>query len=293
MRTAVLDTRHVTTYEYGEPALRSQNILRVAPRETRWQRAIRSRVDVDPTPEGVGTHRDYFGNETHSFEINEPHARLVISASNSVELREPVLPDPAATAPWETVRGRCFPCQGPDAFEAAEYLYDSRRVTRGGRFGEYARTSFPAGRAVFDAALDLNRRIHREFQYDPGSTEVDTPVEDALRTRSGVCQDFAHVMIACLRSMGIPARYVSGYLRSNPKFVGVEASHAWVSFYCPDTGWIDLDPTNDVAPSLGHVTLAWGRDYADVPPGKGVTLGGGEQKISVGVGVTEREQPCE
>ncbi|MCC6536744.1 MAG: transglutaminase family protein [Bryobacterales bacterium] len=280
MSTAVrLRTEHVTTYRYSEAALQCHNHARLTPRATARQRLISCQLDVSPEAEPTGTFEDYFGNHVYGFQVRRAHTELVITATSVTEVDPLPAFDAAATAPWDQ------PGELP-LREAAQFLYDSPRVKRQPAFARYAGASFAAGRPLLEAALELNRRIHREFKYASGETSVDTPVETALEKRTGVCQDFAHVMLGCFRTLGIPARYVSGYLRSNPKFVGAEASHAWVAVYCHGLGWIDLDPTNNLVPSTDHVTLAWGRDYSDVPPVKGITLGGGEQKIDVGVGVT-------
>lgn len=275
-----LRAEHVTTYRYSEAALQCHNHARLTPRTTARQRLISCRLDVSPEAEPTGAFEDYFGNHVYGFQVRRAHTELVITATSVTEIDPLTSFNPAATAPWDR-RDQDLPLH-----DAAQFLYDSPRVKRSAAFAKYASASFPAGRPLMEAALDLNRRIHREFKYSAGATSVDTKVETALEKRTGVCQDFSHVMLGCFRTLGIPARYVSGYLRSNPKFVGAEASHAWVAVYCAGLGWIDLDPTNNLVPSTDHVTLAWGRDYSDVPPVKGVTLGGGEQKIDVGVGVT-------
>lgn len=274
-----LATRHVTTYRYTEPALECKNHARLTPRATPHQRVIASRIEISPEPEPIREHADYFGNTVHSFRVNREHTKLVIVATSVTELTARTGVEFAESPAWEHA--------DDGSFEAAEFLQDSPRVRRSAALAAYARPSFTASRPLLEAVRDLNARIHREFKYASGSTEVDTPLEEALARRTGVCQDFAHVMAGCLRSLGMPARYVSGYLKSSPKFVGAEASHAWVAVYCPGIGWVDFDPTNNLAPSTDHVTLGWGRDYSDVPPVKGITLGGGEQEIEVGVGVIQ------
>lgn len=286
MTATRLTARHVTTYRYTEPALQCQNHVRLTPRNSARQRLIDCRLEIEPEPEPVRLHMDYFGNAVQSFRVTHEHAKLVIVATSVAELEPLAGFDFAATPAWETLKDYVERHSNDDAFEAAQFLYDSPRVRRSTALADFARPVFTPGRPVLESALALNRKIHREFKYDSDSTDVDTPVEAALARRTGVCQDFAHVMAGSLRSLGVPSRYVSGYLKSSPEFVGTEASHAWVSVFCPGHGWIDFDPTNDLVPSLGHVTLAWGRDYGDVPPVKGITLGGGDQEIEVGVGVT-------
>jgi transglutaminase-like putative cysteine protease len=173
-----------------------------------------------------------------------------------------------------------------DNFEASQFVFESPLVTLGEQFASYSAPSFEAGRPILDAANALSRRIFEEFKYDKRATTISTPIDEVLQSRHGVCQDFAHLMIACLRSLELPARYVSGYLRSDANLTGAEASHAWVSVWCPVLGWQAFDPTNNTMPSGRHVTLAWGRDYSDVTPVKGVALGGGEHVISVSVDVS-------
>jgi transglutaminase-like putative cysteine protease len=173
----------------------------------------------------------------------------------------------------------------PDTLEAFEYVCDSPFVAAGPELAAYARASFPAGRGLLEAVDDLCHRIHSEFTYEPNTTNIDTPLLETLKARRGVCQDFAHVMIGALRSQRLAARYVSGYLRSGADYQGAEASHAWVSVYLPGAGWVDVDPTNDIRPGTGHLTLGWGRDYGDVTPVKGIALGGGQQLVEVEVRV--------
>jgi transglutaminase-like putative cysteine protease len=192
--------------------------------------------------------------------------------------------------PWEDV-ARSLPTDYTSAgLGAYQFTFESPRIRIRPEFAAYALESFTPKRPMLEALLDLTTRIHRDFRFDSKVTNVRTPPEDVFRKRRGVCQDFAHVQIACLRSLNLPARYVSGYLRTypppgRPRLVGADASHAWVSSYCPGVGWVDLDPTNNVVPSDGHVTLAWGRDYGDVSPLRGLILGGGAHTVKVSVDV--------
>ena len=186
---------------------------------------------------------------------------------------------------WEAVRDELAAHARPETLEAFEFVFDSPFVTAGAELAAYAGPSFPAGRGLLDGVDDLAHRIHTEFTYEPNATTIDTPLLDSLKARRGVCQDFSHVMIGALRSLHLAARYVSGYLRSGTEYQGAEASHAWVSVYLPGTGWVDVDPTNDIRPGTGHVTLGWGRDYGDVTPVKGIALGGGQQRVDVEVRV--------
>jgi transglutaminase-like putative cysteine protease len=277
---------HSTTYKYSDPVSLCHSEVHLAPRATHNQSVISHELEIHPRPESSAVRRDCFGNDATYFAIEELHHRLSIVATSVVDMRmaEPI--DPGPTPPWEQVREAISRHESDEALEAIQFVFESPRVAIGPEFAAYAEACFPAGRPVLEGARELCRRINREFDYDQRATTVTTPVGEVLRLREGVCQDFAHVMIACLRSLGLPCRYVSGYLRSSPEAVGAQASHAWVSVFCPGFGWFDLDPTNNMMPSGDHVTIAWGRDYSDVSPVKGVTLGGGQQEIEVNVAVT-------
>ena len=283
----MLEVQHSTAYHYAEPVLQGRNDAWLLPRETPTQKVCDARVGIEPEPESVSRRTDYFGNQVISFEINDLHQDLLVIARSRVEITPRDLPTPDDTPVWETVRALSEPVLGAEQADAAIYLFSSQLVRRNAAFLSYMERSFTPARPVFAAAADLSSRIFRDFRYVPGATKVDTAPEEVFKHRRGVCQDFAHFLIGCLRTAGVPARYVSGYLRSRPGFVGAEASHAWVSFYCPGFGWIDLDPTNNVIPSRSHVVLSWGRDYQDVPPIRGVALGGGDHEVDVSVGVTE------
>lgn len=275
---------HSTRYRYDATVSQCQSEVRLTPRALPWQALIESRIEATPGPSSVEAHKDYFGNDVTTFTILESHDRFSIVATSVVDVQ----PRPAAAAsdmPWEAVRDELAAHARPDTLEAFEYVFDSPFVPIGAELAAYARPSFAAGRGLLDAVDDLSHRIHTEFKYQPNTTSVDTPVLDALKARRGVCQDFSHVMIGALRSQRLAARYVSGYLRSGADYQGAEASHAWVSVYLPGTGWVDVDPTNDVRPATGHLTLGWGRDYGDVTPVKGIALGGGHQLVEVDVRV--------
>jgi transglutaminase-like putative cysteine protease len=207
-----------------------------------------------------------------------------------------VAPDPTQTPPWEEVRDQLARDRSPAWLDAFQFTFDSRYVLAAARYADYAANSFTPGRPILEAALDLTRRIHKAFVYDPRATTLATPVAEVFEKRRGVCQDFAHLMLACLRSLGLAVRYVSGYLSTVPppgkeRLVGADATHAWVSVFCGLGGWIDLDPTNDQIPADRHVLLAWGRDYDDVSPLKGVILGGGQHVVKVSVDVLPEGPP--
>ena len=279
----IYQIRHVTRYSYALPVTTTHSELRLTPRELPWQHLVRNVVTVEPPYETMRGFRDYFGNAVRYCAILAPHHELAIIAESIVEVQETNPLMPAATPAWEEVRDSLRAFADPVALQAFEFAAESRYVRWTAEIAQYALASLIPGRPILEAAAELSSRIHRDFRYLPESTDIDTSVEDVFRSRRGVCQDFAHLLIAMLRAHGLAARYVSGYLRSGN--VGAEASHAWVGVFVPGHGWVDLDPTNDVIVSTNHITLAWGRDYADVTPVKGITLGGGDHTIEVEVRV--------
>jgi transglutaminase-like putative cysteine protease len=279
--------RHITTYAYTEPVTLSQNLAHLAIRGSAHQQVSEARIDIDPPPAVVRRRSDYFGNPTDAFTIASQHSRLVVSSQSVVEVTAPITPDPMSTPSWDdsSVQG------GGSDLAAAEYRYDSAQIPCAAVLRAYAQPDFTPGRPVLAAALAFNARINREFVYDPAATNVSTPVLDALDLRRGVCQDFAQVLIGSLRTLGLCARYVSGYLETTPppgrpRLVGADATHAWAQVWCgPHAGWIDLDPTNACIPGERHILVAIGRDFADVSPLKGMVLGGGQAEVTVGVDV--------
>lgn len=281
---------HRTHYEYGGEVVNSHNEVHLLPRSLPTQSPSRIELRIDPTPDSVRWRRDYFGNDLVFFVLQTPHHELTIRTESRVEIQAVPAFDATRSPAWEEVVERVRADDSAEALEAFEYVFDSPFVPASPSLADYARASFPSGRPFAEGALDFSHRIFTDFRYDPDATTLDTPVEEALRDRHGVCQDYAHVMIGGLRSLGLPARYVSGYLASarrpaDAKLIGDEASHAWVGAWCPVLGWIAFDPTNDLVPSDRHVVLAYGRDYDDVSPVKGVTLGGGSHIVSVAVSV--------
>jgi len=281
---------HITSYRYSQAVSICHNEARLTPRSTSYQRLLRSQLLVEPA---VATHDrgvDYFGNGVHWFSLQEAHTHLDVTAVSEVDLSPFQAPAAALSAAWESARDRLREDRSPDGLAAYELVFESPHIRFDPDLVAYAQASFPRGRPLLEAVLDLTRRIHTEFQYQPGSTTVATPLREVLRARRGVCQDFAHLEIGMLRSLGLSARYVSGYVYNRPRggepaLTGGDASHAWLSVYCPDFGYVDFDPTNGVIPSDEHVTLAWGRDFSDASPLKGVILGGGEHTVSVSVDV--------
>jgi len=281
---------HVTTYSYEEIVSIGHNEVRLEPRSTPRQRRPVTALAIEPTPAVIATELDYFGNPTTFFTVQEPHSRMVLTARSDLELAAARPLEQEPLLPWEELRENLRTDLSPAGLAAFEMVFASPLVPCDAEFAAYAAESFEPGRSIFAAARELTERIHADFVYEPGATSVTTPVREVLERRRGVCQDFAHVALACLRSLGLPARYVSGYLHTRPApgkphLVGADASHAWVSVYCGADGWIDFDPTNDLVATDHHVTLAWGRDYGDVAPIKGVILGGGEHTVEVAVDV--------
>jgi transglutaminase-like putative cysteine protease len=281
----ILRAIHTTTYLYSSPVSIGHTEVHLSPRAYRGQRVVEYSLSVHPEPQSSTDREDYFGNGVTFFSISEPHETLTIVSRSLVDRKGDEPPDPRLTPAWELVRDEVGRHAAADTFDACQFVFRSPRIQLGPEFAAYARPSFGADRPMLDAALDLCSRIFTEFHYDRRATTITTPPAQVLASRRGVCQDFAHFMIACLRSLGLAARYVSGYLRSGGASIGAEASHAWVSVFCPGFGWLDLDPTNNVMPRENHLTVAWGRDYSDVTPVQGVTLGGGEQVINVAVKV--------
>ncbi|PWU21438.1 MAG: transglutaminase [Verrucomicrobia bacterium] len=290
MKKLLYEITHTTIYDYLGDVSVSHHLLRLAPRTYSKQILLDHGLAISPQTATVEEHPDYFGNPAHFMAVEIPHRQLEIKSHSRVAVLPAFVPDPLETPAWEVVRARCRDDHSGQALEAHEFTYPSPMVEVADEFAEYAVASFPRARPVFDAVTDLLARIHADFTFDTTATTVSTPVMDVFRQRRGVCQDFVHFLIACVRSLGLPARYVSGYLETDPppgkpKLRGVDASHAWASFYCPSIGWIDVDPTNNCVPSLRHITIGWGRDYSDVPPIRGVLVGSQNQQLRVAVDV--------
>jgi transglutaminase-like putative cysteine protease len=290
-----LSITHETQYRYSSPVALSQQLLHLSPRELPWQHCEAHRIGVEPAAAETAEREDYYGNRTVHLLVAAPHDALRVHAESAVSVRpraQAALGAPRVS--WEAVRARLRALDAPPLVEPAEYLFESPHVEPSRELADYAVKSFTARRAILEAALDLARRIHKDFKFDRTATSVSTPLKEVLKARRGVCQDFAHLMIGCLRSIGLAARYVSGYILTSPppgrpRLVGADASHAWASVYCGErAGWIDIDPTNNCLVDDAHVTLAWGRDFGDVTPMRGVILGGGAQTLAVRVTVTPR-----
>lgn len=288
-----LRVRHETRYEYGPPVVVAHHLAHLRPRQTPRQQVIDWQLHIDPAPDGAASAfdvgLDVFGNWRHGFSHARVHDRLSVVSSFDATVSAPEMPGP--DVPWEDVAARLRYRAGAVMPEACEFALGSPYAPRSAAFAQFAGDLFAPRRPLLQAAHALMHRIHAEFVYQADTTDVATDALRALQLRRGVCQDFAHVMIAALRSLGLAARYVSGYLLTQPppgqpRLVGGDASHAWVAVWSPSIGWVDLDPTNDVAPACDHVTLAWGRDYGDVAPLRGVIRGGSAARPHVSVSVT-------
>ena len=289
----IYEVSHRTTFEYTQSVSISHHLLHLAPRPNPWQVCHRHALFVEPSPAVIEKATDYFGNPTDYITIEEPHDVLSIISRSQVEVHQPPTGHPALSPAWEHATQFQHASNG-DTVDIFQFIFDSPLTVSDGAAREYARVSFPPGRPVLEAAVDLMGRIFHEFDYEGGVTDIYTPVDTILKEKRGVCQDFAHLQIACLRSMGLPARYVSGYILTHPpegkeKLVGADASHAWLSIWVPGDGWTDLDPTNNQIPSGEHITVAWGRDYGDVSPINGLVIGGGQHEIEVSVSVEPKE----
>ena len=274
--------RHLTTYSYDDEVTDSLGIAHLVPRALPWQQVASYDVATDPAPTDLSHDTDFYGNVATYFQVTEAHTRLVIEATSEVDVRVPVVAPHHLEQPWDRARPLLFPTT-PGAWRATDFALPSASVVQVPEAAEYAAASFSSRRPIGDAVLDLVHRIHADFDYDKTATTVTSTVAEVFKNRAGVCQDFAHLALACLRSQGLAARYVSGYLATEPapgkqRVVGADASHAWVAVWLPGAGdpvetdgeWLAVDPTNDQRVDDRYVTVAWGRDYSDVPPVKGV-----------------------
>jgi transglutaminase-like putative cysteine protease len=281
---------HVTRYVHADGVSTSQHIACLRPRELPHQHVAWHELSIEPLPTDQTDRVDYFGNELTYFAILTPYVELRVLSHSLVDVLPAAPIDPESSPAWEEVREIGISSDDSLDLSVEQFRYPSPSVQIAPELTDFAREAFSPGRPLAAAAVDLMHHIHRECRFDSGSTTVTTPVARVLSDRQGVCQDFAHLFIGCLRSLGLPARYVSGYLLTDPpegqpRLVGADASHAWISVFCPGPGWIDLDPTNDVMPGERHVTIGWGRDYSDVSPLRGVVLGGAHHTLHVGVSV--------
>ncbi len=280
---------HKTTYKYSFPVHQSYHVLHLTPAEVPSQRILSHRLTIEPEPGTREDWLDYFGNPITLLAIEKDHDALVVSAESEIAITSWFSGDVNASSAWEAVATR-LARNGGGRGDVQQYVAASRNGRHIRMLADYASDAFPPGCPVLRGAEALMQRIFQDFTFDPSATDISTPVERVFEARRGVCQDFAHLMISALRSLGLPARYVSGYILTHPpegqmKLQGADASHAWVSVWSPEQGWVDFDPTNNVIPNGEHVTIGYGRDYDDIAPISGVLLGGGEHEVEVGVDV--------
>ena len=288
-----IQIEHETSYEYQSEVELAHHLAYLQPRESDWQKISSSMLTISPAPDNQMRSVDAFGNERTFFTLSTPHKTLMVRALSKVRLRERYATfDPHATPPWETVAEALSYALDRPYVSASEFCFPSPYVPRLNDLREYALESFTPGRHIAQASIALSKRIHEDFEYSVAATEIQTPLLDAFKKRAGVCQDFSHIFIGCLRAMGLAAQYVSGYLVTHPlpgqeKLRGSDASHAWVAVYCPGAPghWLELDPTNNAIVALEHVCLARGRDFGDVSPLRGVIRGGGEHELNIAVTV--------
>ena len=286
---------HRTWYAYAEAAPVCHNMLHLAPRDTPRQVCSEYSLRIVPEPAFTTRRTDWFGNVVDYFSIEGPHNGLEVTAQSIVEVLPPAKLTPVDSLPWEEIVRRSTPEATTADLAIYQLTLRSSRVRPSAQLRDYAQASFASGRPIVDTIVDLTARIFRDFEFDAKATTVHTPLEELLKIRRGVCQDFAHLAIGCVRSMGLPCRYVSGYLRTTPppgkpRMVGADASHAWASVYCGPLGWVDFDPTNNALAGQSHISIAWGRDYGDVCPLQGVFVGGGEHSMGVNVDVIPADE---
>lgn len=283
-------TTHITEYDYQDIVSLCYNEAHLLPISTRYQTCFKRLLKIKPEPAYYHERHDYFGNQTSFFCIQEPHQKLSVTTSSEIEVLNRQLPELNDSLPWELVLQQMNSPATDNALKAKEYCFDSPMITTTNEIREYSKTSFTPNRPFLEAVYELMNRIYEDFEYDSGFSSISTPLEDVLKHKRGVCQDFAHLGIACIRAMGLPACYISGYLETlpppgKPRLVGADASHAWFSVYDPNMGWVEFDPTNNQIPLKQYINVAYGRDYNDVTPLRGVLFGGGNNQLKVSVDV--------
>lgn len=280
----LLRATHSTRYSYEGPVSHCVSQARLTPRILPTQQLADWSISISPLPGALLSRKDYFGNDVTSFSVTESHHTFTVTASSLIDVQPRPYPLQIPITCADT-RAILAAAAEPDTLAANEFCWESPFVPWLAPLHDYAKSILLPGRPILAAAEDLMRRIHKDFTYQPEATSIETPLVHVFLSKQGVCQDFAHIMIGALRSVGLAARYVSGYLRGDAGLEGAQASHAWVSVFVPNIGWLDFDPTNNVIPSTNHITLAWGRDYGDVTPVKGITIGGGKHTLAVDVRV--------
>jgi transglutaminase-like putative cysteine protease len=290
------DVRHRTRFRYGGSVSISHQMLKLRPRRSNRQNVVSSELEVTPHPYVQRNWIDYFGNEVEFLTVQEAHRELIITSTSKVEVLPGMNIMLDFSPAWEVVAQSMQTPTNTESLGASQYCFESPCVDLHSEVREFALETFEPGRPLLEATMALTSRIYQDFTYQGGVTDVSTPVRRVLELRKGVCQDFAHFEIACLRAIGLPARYVSGYLMTRPpegkqKLKGADESHAWLSVWCPELGWVDFDPTNNLIPNLEHITVAWGRDYGDVSPVSGFIFGGGKHEVAVAVDVVPTSAP--
>ena len=295
---------HKTEYVYAEPASLCYNEARLLPRSAELrqltQTCLDSNIDIEPPYTDFRERIDYFGNTVVYYTIRQPHTRTVITASSEVRIEpnlegaEALLHSAPGQMPWEEVCTRLMTDTAPTTLEAREFVFNSPLISVFPALADYAAPSFPPNRPILEAVHNLMLRIYQDLDFVPGVTTIATPLSEVLQKRRGVCQDYAHLMVGCLRAQGLAARYVSGYIETilppgQVKLQGADASHGWCSVFVPQLGWVDFDPTNNIIPSDQHIILAWGRDFSDVTPLKGMFFSMGRHKLSVSVDVQRKD----
>jgi transglutaminase-like putative cysteine protease len=282
---------HITEYEYFQPIAICHNIAKLLVRNTSDQRSIKTNINISPQPDRISEYIDFFGNKVLYFAIQQEHKKLTVSIQSIIEknISNPIQANLYSDLAWNQIPSQLLDLT-PEHIEALQFIAETDFTKTSTEIHDYALKSFSNDKSFFEASKDLMQRIYNDFEFKPGATNVSTPLIEVMKERKGVCQDFAHLAIACVRSVGLPARYVSGYIETEApagkeKLFGVDASHAWFSIYIPNTGWIDFDPTNNIIPGQQHITIGWGRDYSDITPLKGIILSSGKHKLSVSVDV--------
>jgi transglutaminase-like putative cysteine protease len=286
----IFEVSHKTTCLYTAPVALAHHLVHLAPRPHERQRIMHQSISVSPDPTSRNDFTDYFGNPASTVAIQSRHSKLLIHSKSVVEVTAPEAIDLAESMPWDRLAAELAPPKKIADPDAVQFLMPSRHTAITEDLIAFAQPTFKPDRPIMECAHDLMRRIYTEFAYDAAATDIATTTDELLRIRRGVCQDFAHLLIAAMRAFGLPARYVSGYLLTHPpegkeRLVGADASHAWVSVWSPDAGWVDFDPTNDLIPRDEHITIAYGRDFQDVSPVTGILLGGGAHDADVAVDV--------
>ena len=287
--------KHITNYDYAKSINQCYNEAKILPRATAYQDCIDVDLIIRPDPNDRRERQDFFGNRSVYFAIQYPHKKLMVSVESEVVVHPSAFNSALKyDGAWECAISKLNAFTNPDDIEAYQFTLESPHIILSKALQEYAHKSFRKNRPYIESVVDLTRRIFSDFTFDSEFTSISTPLADVLKHKKGVCQDFAHLAIGCLRSIGLAARYVSGYIETQPppgkeKLVGADASHAWFSVYIPEIGWVDFDPTNNLVPSGQHITVAWGRDFSDVTPIKGVIYGSGKHKLGVSVDVNRFE----